>query len=90
MKIIKFEATWCAPCKRQNDEFGRYPLKVPVESIDIDGCECDQELLMIHHVSSIPKMILFDDNDEVLNEWTGLTRSSEINAFIDGRQTTTD
>lgn len=88
MKIIKFEATWCAPCKRQNEEFEDHPLKVPVESIDID--DCDKELLMLHHVSSVPKMVLFDDNDEVLNEWTGLTRSSEINDFIDGRQTTAD
>lgn len=82
MKILKFEATWCAPCSRQNDELEDHPLKVPVESIDIDNEE--RELLILHDVGSVPKMVLMDDNDNVLNEWTGYTESKVINDYIDG------
>lgn len=87
MKLLKFEAVWCAPCKRQNEEFRDNPVKISVRNIDIDE---EEELQTKYDVGSIPKMILLDDDDSIIKEWVGFTESKEINDFIDGRQATAD
>lgn len=88
MKLLKFEADWCSPCRQQNEEFIKHPVKVPVESIDID--EGDPKIILEYNVGSIPKMILFDDNGNKLAEWVGLTESKVINDYIDERKATVD
>lgn len=84
MKLLKFSAQWCNPCKQQDEEFAKHPIKVPVESIDID--EDKDNLTSAYMVGSIPKMILID-GAVVINDWTGFTLSKDINDFIDGLKT---
>lgn len=80
MKLLQFKASWCGPCKVQTKEFEKNPIDVELEAIDID--ECDKDLQSKYNISTIPTMVLLDDNDEVLNKWFGVTKSSTINEFI--------
>lgn len=86
MKLLQFRASWCGPCKVQTKEFEENPVNVPVEVISIDD-EDGYELAEKNNVRHIPTMILLDDNGEVLQRWTGVTKSETINEFINGRQT---
>ena len=86
MKLYKFYASWCGPCKQQTKEFEENPVDVELEAINID--EDDKDLTTKYGIRSIPTMILLGDNDEVLNKWVGITKSSTINEFINGLRRT--
>jgi thioredoxin 1 len=80
MKLLQFKANWCGPCRQQTKEFEENPVDVEVVAIDID--EDEAELSTKYGIRSIPTMILIGDNDEMLHRWTGYTKSSTINEFI--------
>lgn len=82
MKLLQFKAVWCNPCKQQTKEFEENPVDVELVPIDVD--EDDKDLATKYSIRSIPTMILLSDNEEILNRWTGVTKSSIINEFITG------
>lgn len=82
MKLLQFKASWCNPCKQQTKEFEENPVDVELVPIDVD--EDDKDLATKYSIRSIPTMILLSDNEEILNRWTGVTKSSIINEFITG------
>ena len=82
MKLLQFKAVWCNPCKMQTKELKENPVDVELEAIDVD--EDDKDLTTKYSIRSIPTMILLSDNEEVLNRWTGVTKSSTSNEFIKG------
>lgn len=82
MKLLQFKAVWCSPCKAQTKEFEKNPVDVELEAIDID--EDDKDYATKYNIMSIPTMVLLGNNGEVLNRWTGVTKSSTINEFIKG------
>lgn len=82
MKLLQFKASWCNPCKQQTKEFEENPVDTELVPIDVD--EDDNDLATQYGIRSIPAMILVGDNDEVLNKWVGVTKSSTINEFIKG------
>lgn len=81
MKLIKFSATWCGPCKMQHREFESHPIDCELKEVDIDSEE-GKELVPKYEIRSIPTMILLNDKEEVMKTWHGVTKSSEINEFI--------
>lgn len=87
MKLLQFKAVWCNPCKQQTKEFEENPVSVELRAIDIDDEDNDLDLVTKYNVRSIPTMLLMDDNDEIINRWTGFTKSSTINDFIKGFNT---
>ena len=80
MKLLQFKAVWCNPCKMQTKEFEENPVHIELVPIDVD--EDDKDLATQYSIRSIPTMGLVGDNDEVINRWTGFTKSSTINEFI--------
>lgn len=75
-----FHATWCAPCKRQDEELARRPLSSVHchRRIDID---LERPDAIAHNISSIPTFILRWKNREIYR-WSGFTTSEEIDAII--------
>ena len=82
MKLLQFKASWCGPCKMQTKEFEENPVDTELVPIDVDGDK--EDLATKYNVRAIPTMVLVGDNDEVLNKWVGITKSSTINEFIEG------
>lgn len=79
MELLKFYATWCGPCKQQTKEFEENPVDVEVQSINIDE---DTELPNSYNIRSIPTLILLGNGGEIVNRWTGITKSEVINEYI--------
>lgn len=91
MKLLKFFAQWCGPCKQQTKHFEENPLTIPVISIDID--EDEKDLASQYKVMSIPTLVLIDDTnaeEAEIKRWVGFTTSETINEFINGRKEATD
>lgn len=73
MKIVKFEADWCGPCKQQREILEDFD-QVPIETIDVDE---SPEKANEYGVRGVPAIVLSDDGT-VLKHWTGITQIHEI------------
>jgi thiol-disulfide isomerase/thioredoxin len=81
MKILKFYASWCGPCKMQTEYLEQV---TGADIIEIDVEEDDNEDLIIKHkVRSLPKLVIINDKDEVIKEFVGLTPVEKIQEVID-------
>ena len=79
MKILKFYAPWCGPCKQQG-EFLSKVTGVEVQDVNIEE---DEDTPMMYKVRSVPMMVLLDDDGETLREFRTLTKTEDIQQVID-------
>ena len=78
MKLIKFGAEWCGPCKMMNERLKNFTA-CEVQYIDVDDeSEETTKLIEKYQIMSVPVMILLDDENNMVNRWTGLTDIKEI------------
>lgn len=62
MKILRFTASWCQPCKALAKNLEEAKLNIPIEVVDID---VDTDLASDYGIRSIPTLVLIDENIEV-------------------------
>ncbi len=82
--LIKFEADWCQPCQLLSQELKKAQIVRSLEQVvpvvvDIDKQE---ELAKQFDVTSIPKVILINDEETVLADKTGFAPVEEWKAWI--------
>ena len=63
MKILKFSADWCRPCKKLTQTLDEMVLPYVVESRDIDA---EPGLASDYSVRSVPTMILVDGEGKII------------------------
>lgn len=81
LKLIKFSASWCNPCKMQKAELENNPIGIDIQEIDSTAPE-DAELVQRYKIMSIPNMIIINTNDEVMARFIGYTSSDKIKEAI--------
>lgn len=79
VKLYKFYADWCGPCKQQTKLFEETPIDVEIVPINVDE---DEQKAIDFGVRGLPTMILVDEEDNMITSWRKLTMPSEINKFI--------
>ena len=78
MKLIKFGAEWCGPCRMMNERLKNFNA-CEVQYIDVDDeSEETQQLIGKYQIMNIPVMVLLDDQGNIVNRWNGLTDIKEI------------
>jgi len=82
VKLYKFYADWCGPCKQQSKLFTDTPICVDLVDVNVEEQE---DLASKFNVRNLPTLILVDDEDNIIRSWHGLTRPDEINDFINGQ-----
>lgn len=78
MKLIKIGASWCAPCNAMDKLLNNFNA---CELIKYDVDNDDDETLNIideYKVRSVPVMLLFDDNNNLVKRWDGSTTLDNI------------
>ena len=83
MKLLKFHASWCQPCKmlsRVMEDAGD-KITVPVESIDIDA---QMETAVKYQVRGVPTMILVDDAGVEVSRKSGYMNEEQLLEFLKG------
>lgn len=71
MKIIKFEAGWCNPCKQLARNIERdvpEDIKSLIQVIDVDQ---DEEMVAKYNVKNIPTILFVNDEGVDLTRMTG-------------------
>lgn len=82
MKILKFSAEWCGPCKMLANVLEKYyDGDVQIENIDIDE---NQEVAIRYGIRGVPTVVLLDDSGSELRRKTGMMMIDEFEKFIKG------
>lgn len=80
MKILKFAASWCAPCKMLSGMLESTDLGVPVEEIDIDE---NMGMAQLYNVRGVPTLVLLDDLGAEVRRITGLPTRAQLESLKD-------
>lgn len=69
-EILKFQATWCGPCKMLSNIMEGVDFGIPVRAIDIDE---NMELAKQYGIRGVPTLVLTEDGKEVKRQSGVLT-----------------
>jgi thioredoxin 1 len=81
MRVLKFYADWCGPCKGLSMVIKGAGDKV---TVPIDEVNIDNELMMSveYGVRSVPTMILVDENSTELKRHVGTLNEDQLLEFL--------
>lgn len=82
MKLLKFYATWCAPCKVLSQVMAEAADKItiPVEEIDIDN---NLDTALEYGVRSVPVLVLLDDDGKEIRRQSGVVMEEALLEFLE-------
>lgn len=79
MKILKFYAEWCGPCKVVGQNLKNANL--PIEVMDID-VEDNDDLVAQYRVRNVPVVVLLDNGGCEVKRWVGVFNINELKEMI--------
>ena len=79
MKILKFSADWCRPCKKLTETLDQMVLPYVIENKDIDK---EPGLASAYAVRSVPTMILVDAHGTEYSRLVGPQTKANIMEWV--------
>lgn len=79
MKVLKFSASWCQPCKMLAKTLEDYKGEVPIENIDIDE---SQEVAIRFGIRGVPTCVLVDDSGVEIKRQSGMMMLNQFEEFL--------
>lgn len=73
LKLIKFGASWCGPCRSLVPILEELKNKIEIEDIDVD--EVDPIVLTNYKIRNIPVLVLLKDDKEVWRHVGSISKS---------------
>lgn len=82
MKVLKFEADWCGPCKAYTPIFEQVTgdLQLETEIHDVDKAT---DMVEHFNIRSVPTTLVVDDNEKELGRVSGMIQASDLKKFIE-------
>jgi thioredoxin 1 len=81
MKLLKFYATWCGPCKSLSMVMENMTTALPmtVEDVDIDK---SHDVARKYNVRSVPTMVVVDDTGTEVKRAVGMMNEKQLLSFL--------
>ena len=79
MKILKFQTSWCEPCKNLSKMLEGVETKIPIESIDIDE---HIDLSIEYGIRSVPTMIMINEHEAEVKRHGSFKNKEELTEWI--------
>lgn len=73
IKLIKFRASYCAPCRAMMPILEELKNKIEIEDIDVD--KVDPIVLTNYKIRNIPVLVLLKDDKEVWRHVGSISKS---------------
>jgi thiol-disulfide isomerase/thioredoxin len=80
MKILKFSADWCNPCKQLAKSIEESGVTVPVEEFDIDK---QPDMAKAFNIRSVPTLIVLGENNIQLGRKSGSLTPAQYKSWIE-------
>lgn len=78
MKVLKFWAAWCSPCKVLKTTLNGFD-ECPLEEINVDE---NPDKTSQYGVKALPTLILVNDTGEALWRKTGVITKAELDSVV--------
>ena len=78
IKVLKFQATWCNPCKAMSSILENVVTDIPIEEVDIDE---DRDLAQRYRVRGVPTLIMLEDGIEVKRQ-VGMMSKAQLDLWL--------
>ena len=81
MKLLKFHATWCQPCKMLSRviEDAADKITMPMEEVDIDQ---NQELAIPYGIRGVPTLVIVDEEGKEVSRKSGMLMENQLLEFL--------
>ena len=79
MKVLKFYADWCGPCKMLSRVIEDIDLKTPIDGVNIDE---QSDVAVQFGIRGVPTCILVDDNGTEIKRRVGMMTESQFREFV--------
>lgn len=78
MKLLKFKAVWCSPCRTLSTILDEFDM-CPIENVDID---LNTELTQKYNIRGVPTLVLVDDSGSELWRNTGIVTKETVETEV--------
>lgn len=79
MQVLKFHASWCAPCKMLSKVIEDAKVKTKIVSIDIDA---DNIQAQKYGVRGVPMLIMTDSGGNEIKRKSGMMSEAQLKEFL--------
>lgn len=79
VKLLKFEAEWCGPCKALDRELDKCRAEFELVRVNIEE---DTGATRLHRVRSVPTLILLDEEDQEIGRLAGKQTAAAIDRWV--------
>jgi thioredoxin-like negative regulator of GroEL len=81
MKVYKFSASWCQPCKQLSALLETIQTNAEIVEVDIDE---NSDKARMFQVRGVPTMVVVDENEKELRRVVGIQPKAKLEEWLNG------